>query len=150
MTSTILYGKSLHQALFGKNPEYKFLKCFGCFCYPLIHNILRNKFEPKTTKCVFLGYSNHKGYNCYTLEKNKIYISRNVKFDESEYPFLNPIKIDKNTTISENQFPITLPNLVGKNEECNKKTGSYHNKLVSFAENSIVGLTIKNWVNSHL
>lgn len=116
MTSIILCGKSPHQALFGRILEYKFLKCFGCS--PLIHNKFRNKFdETKTTKSVFLDYSNqHKGYNCYNLEKNIIYISRNVKFDEFEYSFLNLLKVDRIAT-SETQFLITLPNLVLSNEK---------------------------------
>lgn len=37
---------------------------------------------------MFLGYPpNHRGYKCFDLSTNKIYISRHVLFDESQFPF---------------------------------------------------------------
>lgn len=104
-------GISPHQVLLGKKPGVEFLKCFGCTCYPLIHNKLRNNFEPKTSKCVFLGYSNqHKGNNYFNLDNKKLYISRNVKFNEMEYSFLNTTEISSKSE-PEKQFPIVLPPL---------------------------------------
>jgi hypothetical protein len=41
-------------------------------------------------KCVFLGYSSlHKGYKCLHVPSNRVYISRDVIFDESVFPFVN-------------------------------------------------------------
>jgi hypothetical protein len=41
--------------------------------------------------CVFLGYSfHHKGYRCLHVPSGSIYISRNVVFDENNFPFQNP------------------------------------------------------------
>lgn len=38
--------------------------------------------------CVFLGYlSNHRGYKCYDLSRNKIIKCRHIMFDESKFPF---------------------------------------------------------------
>jgi hypothetical protein len=42
---------------------------------------------------VFLGYSNlHKGYKCLDVANGRVYISRDVVFDEYVFPFseLNP------------------------------------------------------------
>jgi hypothetical protein len=58
--------------------EASSLKVFGCFCYPLIPSITRNKLQPSSTSCVFLGYPlNHRGYKCYE--------SSNLKFWFFEY-----------------------------------------------------------------
>jgi hypothetical protein len=38
--------------------------------------------------CVFLGYSQyHKGFKCLEPKSGRIYISRDVVFDKSIYPF---------------------------------------------------------------
>jgi hypothetical protein len=38
---------------------------------------------------VFLGYGNlHKGYKCLDIPRGQVYISRDVIFDESVFPFL--------------------------------------------------------------
>jgi hypothetical protein len=48
------------------------------------------KLSPRSSLCVFLGYSsNHKGYRCLDLHSNRIIISRHVTFDESVFPFSN-------------------------------------------------------------
>lgn len=41
-------------------------------------------------QCVFLGYSNmHKGYKCLDVRTGRVYISRDVVFDEFVFPFAN-------------------------------------------------------------
>jgi hypothetical protein len=46
-----------------------------------------HKLSPRSTPCIFLGYSDHhKGYRCLDLHSNKI-ISRHVVFDETSFPF---------------------------------------------------------------
>jgi hypothetical protein len=47
-----------------------------------------HKLSPRSTPCIFLGYSDHhKGYRCLDLHSNKIIISRHVVFDETSFPF---------------------------------------------------------------
>jgi hypothetical protein len=39
-------------------------------------------------KCVFLGYSSeHKGYKCFHVPTNHLFISQDVVFDETVFPF---------------------------------------------------------------
>ena len=74
--------------LYQKDRAYSHLRVFGCLCYPLIPSTTRNKLQPRSTPCVFLGYlSNHRGYKCYELSSRKVIISRHVLFEENAFPF---------------------------------------------------------------
>jgi hypothetical protein len=60
---------------------------FGCACYPNIFATSPNKLSPRSTRCLFLGYSpDHKGYRCPDLTSHRIIISRHVVFDEDVFP----------------------------------------------------------------
>jgi len=73
--SFLLQNKSPFHKLFHRSPDYKFL-----------YN--QNKFDFRSKECVFLGYSsNHKGYKCYHIPTSRMYISRDVVFHESTFPF---------------------------------------------------------------
>ena len=77
-----------HFALFGSHPSYSHLRVFGCACYPNMSATAPHKLSPRSTLCVFLGYSsNHKGFRCLDLSSNRIIISRHVTFDETIFPF---------------------------------------------------------------
>jgi len=77
-----------HHALFGTPPRYDHLRVFGCACYPNTTATAPHKLAPRSTQCVFLGYSpDHKGYRCFDLTSRRILISRHVVFDESVFPF---------------------------------------------------------------
>jgi hypothetical protein len=46
------------------------------------------KLAFRSTRCAFLGYSPiHKGYKCLDISTGCIYISRDVVFDETVFPF---------------------------------------------------------------
>jgi hypothetical protein len=63
------------------------LRVFGCACYPLLHPYTKHKLEFKSKQCIFLGYSsNHKGHRCMDPKTLKVYLSRNVVFDETLFP----------------------------------------------------------------
>jgi hypothetical protein len=71
-------------------PSYEHLKVFGCACYPNMSSTAAHKLAPRSSLCVFLGYSSeHKGYRCLELESNRILTSRHVVFDDSTFPFAN-------------------------------------------------------------
>ena len=76
-------NKTPIEAWSGRKPSAKHLKVFGCICYSHIPKEKRGKLDEKTEKGIFLGYSTQsKGYRVYSLETNKLIISRDVKFDE--------------------------------------------------------------------
>jgi hypothetical protein len=76
-----------HVALFGSAPSYEHLRVFSCACYPNIATTAPHKLAPRSTRCVFLGYStDHKGYRCPDLSTNRLIVSRHVVFDEDSFP----------------------------------------------------------------
>ena len=64
------------------------LRIFGCICYVHVHSHLRDKLDPRSLKCVFMGYSNsQKGYKCFHPSLGKYYVSIDVQFNEHESYF---------------------------------------------------------------
>ncbi|CAA7059937.1 unnamed protein product [Microthlaspi erraticum] len=87
-TTTLASKESPYQKLFGSPPVYASLRKFGCACFPTLRDYADNKFDPKSLKCVFMGYSAKlKGYRCLYPPTGRVYISRHVIFDENRFPF---------------------------------------------------------------
>ena len=71
----------------GQKPDYKFLRVFGCACFPYLQPYNKHKLAFKTSKCLFLGYGSfHKGYRCLH-PSGRVYIARSVAFDETTFPY---------------------------------------------------------------
>ena len=88
MTTPILQHKSPYEVLFNVKPDYTLLRTFGCLCYPYLRPYSPHKLSARSEQCIFLGYSSfHIGYRCLSLSTNRLYISRNVIFEESIYPY---------------------------------------------------------------
>jgi hypothetical protein len=88
LPSTACLAPTPHHALFGTPPRYDHLRVFGCACYPNLSATAPHKLAPRSTRCVFLGYSpDHKGYRCFDLTSRRVLISRHVVFDESDFPY---------------------------------------------------------------
>lgn len=76
------------EKLFSTKPDYSLLRTFGCACWPNLCPYNNHKLSFHSKKCAFLGYStHHKGYKCLDIAPGRIYISRDVVFDESVFPF---------------------------------------------------------------
>ncbi|KAG7572470.1 Integrase catalytic core [Arabidopsis suecica] len=84
----ILNDQSPFQILNRQNPNIDHLRVFGSLCFVFVPGDLRNKLEPKSTKCVFIGYSTtQKGYKCFDPVNNRYHVSRDVKFMEDKAYF---------------------------------------------------------------
>ncbi|KAL8456925.1 hypothetical protein ACS0TY_034957 [Phlomoides rotata] len=60
--------KILYEILYNKKHNLKYFHVFGCVCYILNYRDQLHKFDSKSDKCFFLGYSrNNKAYRIYNL-----------------------------------------------------------------------------------
>ncbi|KAJ0771566.1 putative RNA-directed DNA polymerase [Helianthus annuus] len=74
---------SPYEKLTRKKPNVSYFRVFGCVCYVFVPSHLRHKMEKKAICCVFIGYdSQRKGWRCSDPSSGKVYVSRNVIFDE--------------------------------------------------------------------
>ncbi|KAM2621688.1 hypothetical protein TB2_026408 [Malus domestica] len=88
LPSRILKFKSPCQILKGRDIDISHLRVFGCVCYVHIQTIHRDKLDPRAIKCAFVGYStSQKGYKCYDSKTRKVFVSRDVRFDETHFFF---------------------------------------------------------------
>lgn len=91
LPTTVLHNKSPFEVLFHQRPDYTFLKTFGCTCWPNLRPYNQHKMNFQSFSCVFLGYiSYHHGYLCFHLATSRMYISRDVLLDETNFSFSSP------------------------------------------------------------
>lgn len=126
MPTRLLNNVSPITRLLNISPYYTFLRTFGCACWPCLRKYNNCKLEFRSKMCVFIGYSSmHKGYKCLDKSTGRIYISQDVVFDESCFPFasssLPPSSIDISQFIS---FPQSEP------EICNDHMSNYDLSLL--------------------
>jgi len=55
--SRSLRGMTPHEAWFGEKPKVKHLRVFGCDAFAHIPKDEEGRFDPKTRKCILVGYS---------------------------------------------------------------------------------------------
>ena len=86
--SPILSNKTPFEILYNRVPSYSHLRFFGCLCYDSTLACHHTKLSPRTIPSVFIGYpSGYKGYKLLNLSTNAIYITRDVIFHETLFPF---------------------------------------------------------------
>ena len=86
--SRLLHNKTPYEMLYGKAPSYDNLRVFGTLCYARRIKRGQDKFDERSTRCVFLGYPmGKKGWTVCDLETERIFDSRDVIFHEEIFPF---------------------------------------------------------------
>jgi len=76
-------GKTPYELYKGKKPNISYFKPFGCKCF-ILDNGKNNlgKFDPKSEKGIFLGYSSHsRSYRVFNKKTHVVEESSHVLFD---------------------------------------------------------------------
>lgn len=95
-------GLTPYERLHNVAPDYAHLKVFGSLCYAHNQAHKGDKFAARSRKCIFVGYPyGKKAWRLYDLETCEFFVSRDVKFYETEFPFA---KLTENeTTLNEEE-----------------------------------------------
>ena len=94
----LLKGKTPYEVIFNCKPSYAEIRVFGTVCYAQNNPRTKDRFAPKSRRCVFLVYPfGTKCWKVYDLERQDIFVSQDVVFQEGIFPFDNA---------SENRSPI--------------------------------------------
>ena len=92
-------GTTPYEKWYGRKPNANNLKVFGCIAYACIPDVQRKKLDDRAKKMRFVGYGRAvKGYRLLDEDTKKIYIRRDVTFNEIDfghdnkiaYPSFNP------------------------------------------------------------
>jgi hypothetical protein len=126
--------------LFHTKPDYASFCTFGCACWPNLRPYNNHKLAFRSKECAFLGYSNlHKGFKCLDISTGRIYISRDVAFDEDVLPFskLHPnagARLRSETLL----LPSTLPNTYSGDESVGDSMTNAANPEFFGAKNNVL------------
>ena len=84
----LLDGKSPHEILHSSPPAYSHLRVLGSLCFAKKQTAKTYKFEARSRRCIFIGYPlGPKGWRVFNLETNGFFVSRDVIFHETSFPF---------------------------------------------------------------
>jgi len=86
----ILDGKTPYEILYSQPPTYDHLRVFGSLCFAKKHAARSDKFQERGRQGIFVGYPHgQKGWRVYDIESHEFFVSRDVIFQENNFPFAN-------------------------------------------------------------
>lgn len=87
MPSKVINDQSPYERLYGKAPLIKHLRVLGFLCFA--NNVTKSdKLALRSRESVHMRYSEiHKGYILYDLTSRSFFVSRDIIFKESIFPF---------------------------------------------------------------
>ena len=88
--SKLLNGQTPFERLYLRSPPLTHLRVFGCLCYAHNQNHRGDKFDSRSVQGVFIGSpTGKKGWRVLNPDTGKIFVSRDVVFCETEFPYAN-------------------------------------------------------------
>jgi len=88
LPTPVLNDFSPHEMLYKTPQDFNQLKVFGSLCYGSTLSTNRSKFDPRASKCVFIGFKKGtKGYILFNIQSRVIFVSRDVVFYEHIFPY---------------------------------------------------------------
>ena len=107
-TSSRVQEVTPSEFFYGKKPDLSHVGIFGSIAYVHIPDEKRQKLDPKSEKCILVGYSlEQKGYKCFNPSTKKVRVHRDGVFDEPASSYTidsapsNPIETEFNTNTEE-------------------------------------------------
>ena len=97
-----LTDKTSYELIYSKKPKVSYFRIFESKCFILNTKDNLDKFDPKSDKGIFIGYSNRsKAYRVFNLRTNTIEETMHVSFDEN-FKIFEEIN-DEEDLITQNQ-----------------------------------------------
>ncbi|CAD7083583.1 unnamed protein product [Hermetia illucens] len=122
--------KTPYEIWFGKTPDVSHFRVFGSDAYMHIDKQFRKKLDPKATKLILVGYQNDSiNYRLYNPQNNKIYISRDVIFNEKSQLGLEIGKEFEYILPADENEDVAKPVEQQQKEECLEAQEEYKNQL---------------------
>jgi len=106
-----------YEQLYKLKPDISFLKIFGCLCFTSTLANNKDKLNPRSRKCIFLGFKTCiKGYIVLDIKTRETFITRDVVFHEESF-----IELKDNDEKLDNTFEQGFSFLL------DESTGNYNN-----------------------
>ncbi|KAL2892553.1 Retrovirus-related Pol polyprotein from transposon TNT 1-94 [Bienertia sinuspersici] len=100
LPTKVLGWKSPYEIMIHKEPSYDNLRVFGSLCFAHNANKQKDKFDERARTCIFIGYPNgQKAYKLYDLNKKTCFVSRDVIFFETIFPYYDSVSFDKQSSV---------------------------------------------------
>ena len=111
MPSLVLNWATPYHRLFPNNPLFPIApKVFGCTCFVRDVRLQVSKLDPKSLKCVFVGYSRvQKGYRCYYSTLRRYLESTDLTFFETTPFSLSMVVISQGENDDLLVYVVSLP-----------------------------------------
>ena len=85
-TTALKENETPYERWYGRKPDVSHLRVFGCMAYAHVPDSERRKLDKKSKKMRFVGYSlASKGYHLLDETNRKMYIRRDVEFNENDF-----------------------------------------------------------------
>ncbi|KAL8121683.1 hypothetical protein AgCh_018423 [Apium graveolens] len=85
LPTPLLKNKTPYELLYKKEPNYGYMRSFGCLAFAHNPGREKDKFKAKGTPCIFIGYSaKQKGYKLQNLLTGTSFVSRDEESESAE------------------------------------------------------------------
>ena len=85
-TAALKERETPYERWYGRKPDVSHFRVFGCMAYAHVPDCERRKLDTKSKKMRFVGYSlTLKGYCLIDETNQKLYVRRDVEFNESDF-----------------------------------------------------------------
>lgn len=95
----LINSTTLFEMFYGQPPKFQHLRVLLSLCYGTVTNRI-DKFGVRADPAVHMGYScTQMGYRLYSLTNKYFFVSRDVSFKESIFPFKTTTFTDKRPNV---------------------------------------------------